>query len=365
MTRFVLIANPEHRRATMFQDELAAAGLPPAEIVSYADLIADPEALAKIDDEPAIVRQDSHGQDFDVERGLLRLGVEDARALGATVIEPDEIDALEYERGRIVAPRQLHCGFLRVLDAIARTVAKRPQWRVLQAPMGIADLFDKRVTSRRWASHGQPVPDPLDVEDWREIQGPAFAKLSCGSSASCVARLLVAGRRVMVHTTVEMQGGRMYNSRRLQRYQDPEVVDRLWAFLRREGMHVERALPKAKIDGEGFDLRIVVLDGAPEFVIVRRSRAPMTNLHLGGRRGDWDALRPTIPAGTWDAISDSCRAVAGDVGCFTVGLDVLLDPSLEQHAIIEGNAFGDLFPGLVQSGSTVYARQIARLRGTC
>lgn len=346
----------------MFQEELTAAGLPAADVVSYAELMADPAALAKIDAGPAIVRQDSFGQDFEVERGLLRLGFEDAQALGASVIGPEAIDGLAYERGRIVCPRQLHCGFLRVLDVVERTLEQRPQWRVLQSPRGIADLFDKRVTSRRWQGQGHPVPEPLDVEDWREIRGSAYAKLSCGSSASCVARLMVAGRRASAITTVEMVGERFYNSRRLRRYEDPEAIDRLWSFLRREGMHVERALPKAKVDGDAFDLRIVVLDGEPEFVVVRCSRAPMTNLHLGGRRGDWDALRRRIPSRTWAAIGDSCRAIAQDVGCFMVGLDVLLDPGMEAHAIIEGNAFGDLFPGLVQGGSSVYARQIARLR---
>jgi len=346
----------------MFQNELAAAGLPPAEVVSYADLIADPDALAKIDDGPAIVRQDSFGQDFEVERGLLRLGLEDARALGASVLELDAIDELEYERGRILCPRQLHCGFLRVVEAIEKTVARRPQWRVLQSPKGIVDLFDKRVTSRRWRGEGLPVPEPLDVEDWRELSGPAYAKLSCGSSASGVARFMVAGRRVSVITTMEMTGGRFYNSRRLRRYEHPEAIDRLWGFLRREGMHVERSLSKAKVGGESFDLRIVVLDGEPEFVVVRCSRAPMTNLHLGGRRGDWEALRSTIPAASWESVTESCRAVARDVDCYMVGLDVLLEPGLERHAVIEGNAFGDLFPNFVQDGTTVYARQIARLR---
>lgn len=345
----------------MFQAELAAAGEPPAEVVSYAALIENPEALAAIDDGPAIVRQDSHGQDFAVECGLLRLGYEDARRSGASVIDPEAIAALHAERGRIRCPRQIHCGFLRVLGAIERTCAKRPGWRVLQSPAGIRDLFDKRVTSRRWQALGEPVAPPLDVEHYREIRGKAYVKLACGSSASCLALVHVAGPRASMLTTIEMRGDRWYNSRRLQRYEDAADLERIWTFLRAEGAHVERALPKARIDDARFDLRIVVVAGEPAFVVVRCSRTPLTNLHLGGWRGEWNTVRGQLPASTWEAIVGSCRTIARDVGCFCVGLDVLLDPTLRHHTVIEGNAFGDLLPDLTRDGCSVYGWQIRQL----
>ncbi len=362
--RVVVIGHPEHRRVSEFQDELRKAGAPPADVVSYASLLEGDEALRDLGHGPAIVRQDSFGQDFEVERGLLRLGYDDAVAAGASTIDPAAIAAMNYERGRIVCPRQLHCGFLRVLDSIESVYAERPQWRVLQSCPGIRVLFDKRVASQRWAALGIPVAPRLTAEHFSQLSGRLYVKLACGSSASCLALFSVDGDRVSVLTTIEMQGARWYNSRKLRRYDNRRAIERLWSFLVAEGAHIERALPKATHEGAPFDLRVVVIDGEPVFTVVRHSRGPITNLHLGGWRGDWEAVRRRMPDDTWTAIADSCRRIAADVDCFVVGVDILLNRELTEHTVIEGNAFGDLLPNLQRDGTTVYGRQVRTLLGT-
>ena len=191
---FLLIGNPENRRVTLFQEALRAQGLAPAHVVSWRELLSTPEVLEALPDTERLVRIDATGENAEVERALLQWGYEDARGRGCAVLAPEEVDALPEAHGRILCPRQHHLGFLRVLRRLETLFSERPRWRVLSSPASIADLFDKRVTSRLYAARGIPVPPPLegvtDVESlrtrmreegWRE----AFVKLSCGSSASC------------------------------------------------------------------------------------------------------------------------------------------------------------------------------------
>ena len=57
----------------------------------------------------------------------------------------------------------------------------------------------------------------------------------------------------------------------------------------------------------------------------------------------------------------SCVATQRASGAFHVGVDLMLEPGLRDHRIIEGNAFGDLLPNLERDGLDVYGWQIRRL----
>src|SRR5271167_4705575 len=101
----------------MFRDALARQGQPEPVVNAWRGL-AEEEGAAEgaidaLPEEPAFVRIDSFGEDFEVER-----------ALGAWAVSPHEVRSLTYDRGRIFAPRQQHCGFLRVLGGIDRALAK-------------------------------------------------------------------------------------------------------------------------------------------------------------------------------------------------------------------------------------------------
>ena len=57
------------------------------------------------------------------------------------------------------------------------------------------------------------------------------------------------------------------------------------------------------LDGRAADLRVVVVAGRATHAVVRTSLHQMTNLHLGGSRGDLDSVRRAI------------HAAGGDLGC--------------------------------------------------
>jgi glutathione synthase/RimK-type ligase-like ATP-grasp enzyme len=366
----VVVGNPAHRRVALLQDALAKLGRPPAHVLAWSAL-AEPGGPARAFAElPAdtILRIDSFGEDDDVERQLIRRG---ERAAGVGAIGAAALAEIPNELGRILVPRQQHLGFLEVLAEIEAAID--PRWRVVQPVAAIRELFDKRVTSRKWRALGIPVPDALDgVRDpdelrrrMREAGWPSvFVKLASGSSASCIAIFMHrGGKSEHAITTVEDTGGARYNTRRLQRVTGKAALDRLLGFLLGEGAQVERAVPKALVDGRHFDLRVLTIDGVPAFVVVRTSPHPITNLHLGGQRGDVATLRAQIAPPAWDAAMASCVAVQRASGAFHVGVDVMFEPGFAAHRVIEGNAFGDLLPNLERDGLDVYGWQLQRLYG--
>ena len=199
----------------------------------------------------------------------------------------------------------------------------------------------------------------------RELAWPTvYVKLTSGSSASCLALFTHTAKREEVITTVEDTGDARYNTRKLQRLTSRARIDRVLGFILGEGAHVERSIPKAKFDGRYFDLRVLAVDGIAAFVVMRTALHPITNLHLGGLRGDVAALRARIAPAAWDAAMASCVAVQRETGAFHVGVDLMFEPDLAHHRVIEGNAFGDLLPNLERDGLDVYGWQIRRLMGT-
>ncbi|MZE50135.1 hypothetical protein GTY86_16255, partial [Streptomyces sp. SID5770] len=199
-----------------------------------------------------------------------------------------------------------------------------------------------------------------------------FVKLAHGSSASGVLAVETTGAgRVRATTSVERDpAGRLFNSLRVRRYTSEREVAAIVDALAPDGLHVERWLPKAVQDGRAADLRVVVIDGRATHAVLRTSRSPLTNLHLGGARGDLDAARAAITAagGRWtDALEVCERAAAAFPGTRCVGVDLLPASGWRRFAVGEVNAFGDLLPRLTglpgggAEGLDTYAAQVAAL----
>lgn len=355
-TRFVIVGNPQNRRVTLFAEALAEAGQPPPEVVPWIELVRDASRLRAVDSGPALVRVDSHGEDFAVERELLeRGGFADARTL-------------EERRGEVIAPAASHRGFRRALAELSAIFGERPEWRVLNLPDEIEELFDKRRTSRRFRDAGVPVPEFLDevptssaalldacrARGWKQV----FVKPTMGSSASGVLLVTIGARSAVIRTSLEWDAPRWFNNLRLSHYRTPDAVNRALEFVLAQGAQVELAIPKARLDGEFFDLRVLCVAGEPRFFVVRQNAHPITNLHLGGRRGSLEALHARLQPGAWDALLASCRRVASLYHSLHLGLDVLVEEDFSHHRVIEANAFGDLLPNLTLEGRSVYRWEI-------
>jgi glutathione synthase/RimK-type ligase-like ATP-grasp enzyme len=373
---FIVIGNPGSRRIALFQAALARLRLPAARVVSYLDLLSGKHALPQSVRDGAVVRIESPGKDFEVERALI--------AAGADVADGDErfdhiplraARDLSFERGRILYPRQWYLGYCATLRLIERQLAQCPPHWLMNSPAEIALMFDKIACHHLLDSRGAPVARGLGavdsfeclVERMRERNcHRAFVKLAYGSSASGVVAYQTDGRRHQATTTVEMlrQNGelRLYNSRRIRIYRDWREIAELIDALCRHLVHVERWLPKAGFADRTFDLRVVVIAGRACHTVARMSRSPMTNLHLLNERGDVNAVRETVGQQAWDAAIRDCRRAADCFpGSLYAGIDLLFTPDYRRRAVIEVNAFGDLLPGVFWQGEETYAAELLAL----
>ncbi len=373
---WVVIGNPENRRVAFFQQALARLGQPPAAVFAYRDLL---EGRIGIESIPggAIVRIDSPGEDFAVEKLLLLQGEEPAREEGTTYLTASEIAALPFDRGRILCPRQWYLGLVQVLSAWEASFRRRGDVRLLNAPSEIAVMFDKIACQQLLRSSSVPVPTILgQVAGFDELceviestgVRRLFLKPAHGSSASGVVALAVSGERWEAITSVELARAgsetRLYNSLKIRRYTDRQEIRELIELLLPQRLQLEQWMPKAALDGRIFDLRVVMIRGEPCHIVVRTSRSPLTNLHLGNRRGSFEGLLQAVPPAQWSAAMESCRRAAS---CFPASLqiavDLLFTPGFRAHYVLEVNAFGDLLPGVKYHGRDTYEAQVAAVVG--
>ncbi|MEV7399972.1 STM4014 family protein [Streptomyces sp. NPDC091267] len=359
--RFAVVGNPGSRRVALFRDAVRTAGLPQVRTVSWLEVLRGEAAFLPGE----TVRIDSPGEDPGVER-LLR-GVDDPT--------------------RVEGSARWYARFVAAVGDVARA-ATAVGAVLLDDPGDLAVLFDKRLCHGVLAAAGVPVPpSPTSgpvappVRGWADVRElmadhrmpRVFVKLAHGSSASGVLAVETAGPgRLRATTSVERErDGRLHNSLRVRSLTTEREVAAVVDALAPDGLHIERWLPKASQRGRAADLRVVVVDGRATHAVVRTSRSPMTNLHLGGARGDLDEVRSAVEAagGSWgEALAVCERAAAAFPDTLCVGVDLLPSTGWRRFAVGEVNAFGDLLPrltGLPGSGAEgldTYAAQVAAVR---
>lgn len=377
--QFVVIGHPNHKRVLFFQQALAHFGLPPAVVLSYSNLLAEDKPLAHYLTDTngyTCLRIESPGQNFAVEKALIAAGAEIEDEGAAERISASAALVLPNDYGRILYPRQWYLGFRACLERWQQELSSSSSSlkHVMNHPADIALMFDKRLSHALCEQDNIPVAPCLGVvesyEQLRERMSAldcqrVFVKLAHGSSASGVVALSVDNKKKIerAFTSVERvneQGEtRLYNSRKIRRYTRRAEIADIINILCREGVHVEAWLPKAQMQGCPFDLRVLVIAGQARHPVVRLGRSPMTNLHLGGIRGDFKRFLAKVGLRQWQTMQRTCEAAAAlfprSLYC---GVDLLITADWQQHAILEINAFGDLLPRLIWKGLDSYACEV-------
>src|SRR5688572_21812522 len=216
--RFVVVGNPGSRRVELFAAAATAAGLPPPIVAAWTDLLAGRSSLYDVVRAGDVVRLESPGRDFEVERAILAAGAEESDPDDPTDgtydrAGRDAIDSLSFEKGRILWPRQWYLGFRAALRRVDAQLAESPVHRLVNDATDVEVMFDKRRCHERLASAGVAVPPALKpvgsfdeltsgMRDagWRRV----FVKLAHGSSGSGVVAYETNGLRHRAVTTVEM-----------------------------------------------------------------------------------------------------------------------------------------------------------------
>jgi len=362
----VIIANPENRRVNLFQQALKNLNLPPAIVVAYADLIAG-KTLEDFNTPDTIIRFDSPEKNFEVEKAIIAVGAEIATGKHQQ-INSVEAAKLVFDKGRILYPRQWYLGWQYLLQQWE----KQLKCSIMNHPQDIATMFDKPLCHEIFSRHNIPVPRSLGmIDNYEHLREKmqqqklerVFIKLSHSSAASGVVAYQANSRFESAITTVErvQKNGQtlLYNSRKIRNYTKREEIADIINILTAEGVQVEEWLPKARLQGCGFDVRVVVINGEAQHIVVRLGKSPMTNLHLGNERGDSEEFLAKVGVKNWQVMKQSCEAAArlfsNSLYC---GVDLLVFPDWKNHAILEVNAFGDLLPGITWNGMDTYTSEI-------
>ncbi|MFD4728362.1 STM4014 family protein [Streptomyces seoulensis] len=350
---FAVVGNPGGRRVTLFAEAVRAAGLPAPRVVPWRGVL---RAGGADFGDGEIVRVDSPGEDPEVDL-LLR-----------DMPDPTRVEGTARWYARFTAALGTLRGGIR-----------------LDGTEDVAVMFDKRRCHAVLAAAGVPVPESptsgaagAPVRGWDDVRAlmrehrmpRLFVKPAHGSSASGVLAVDSAGEgRIRATTSVELgPDGRLFNSLKVRRYQRERDIAAIVDALAPDGLHLERWVPKASQDGRAADLRVVVVDGRATHAVVRTSAGPLTNLHLGGRRGDLAGARQAAEGAglRWPEVLGICeRAAACFPDTLCVGVDLLPAVGWRRAFVGEVNAFGDLLPrltGLPGSGAEgldTYAAQVA------
>lgn len=368
---FLVIGNPENRRVTLFSAAAQQLGFR-AQVVPWLEVLRDSRCLLQLARGPRLVRVESWGEDLEVERALLRRGAEvSSRWLRRSQVHPEQIEAATALHGGIVAPRQAHLGVEEVLVELHHVFEQRHDWHWPQPVVSYHELFDKPQTYELCRFLGLRVPESIPVpasatELLAELEARAwrrsYVKLGCGSSASCLALVERGPHGVSVTTSMEIAGERLFNSLRVRRYARPALVERVLGFLLDEGAHVERGIDKLPSAGHHADVRFLYVRGLEPFVVLRQSKLPITNLHLGGSRGDVDRYRAKVGKDGWEEALQFVQVLGTQLDCWHLGVDMAFDRETRRPSVLEANAFGDLLPGIEREGKSVYAWEIESLR---
>jgi hypothetical protein len=237
-------------------------------------------------------------------------------------------------------------------------------------------MYDKCFCQARFEAADIRVPRRLGavqcfddlLQKMRDARMPrVFVKLAHGSSASGVVALALGPRGSMrATTTAELSDGTgteiLYNSRCIRTYTLRREVEALVSTLIREGVHVEKWVPKASMAGKAFDLRVLMIRGREHHMVARLSNTPVTNLHLLNQRRDAALAREVVGDDAWESALDQCHRVAM---CFPsalyLGVDVAFSAVRHRPVVFEANAFGDHLPGVLWNGMDTYDAELAAI----
>lgn len=328
--------------------------MPGASVLSYLDWFDDPIRFERSVGPGVTVRLESPGENFEVERRILAFGGWDGAA------------NIREERGRILEPRIWFRGFARLMETLVR---QNPEASWFNHPADIVSMFDKSWCKRNLSPHTlPPLPEFHRCEEFRAFvrggrRSRYFVKLNSGSSASGIvayARHPGTGQEV-ARTTIEMARvdgmDAFFNTLRIRTCMDHREIGRILDFVFSQGGVVEPWIPKRRHEARVWDLRALGVDGKRRHSVVRLSRGPMTNLHLGNQRASPEEMDLSEPV--WESIdrlvSDVCARFPRSL---YAGLDIALPRDSDTPVLFEANAFGDLLPGCLDRGVTTHRAEI-------
>lgn len=374
--QFVIIGNPENRRVISFCETVKSLGYPDPIKISYAGWLDG--ASHVILPPGSIVKIDSPGENESVRQMLIARGMMIARGIAWNThkqypdINVTQIPAVQEDFGAIRQMPAWYAGYCNWLDEISEVIKNQPAIHVMNKPEDIKIQFDKPRCQAFLKRHQIPVPFILpaitgfeDLIDKMQQQRllKVFIKPAHASSASGVIAFRKMDDKMQAITSAEIvegpKGIELYNSLTIRTYTKPAEIAALIERIMQENVLVEEWLPKATLLDHFFDIRVLVIAGKARHTVVRTSKHPITNLHLGNKRGDMQEFIARIGEDKLREVKTMAeRAAACFPASLYMGVDILITADLRKFVVLEINAFGDLLPHLIDEGETCYQAQI-------
>lgn len=339
------------RRVEDYRFAAMRCGHPKPECIGWDEVIHKGIAILNQIPRDARLRIDSFGEREEVINSIVRFGGGDSFP----------------ERGEIRSVHHQYTGICRVLRSLNSWSQIRSDICWDQETDDIEVMFDKWATHLRMLPHRpETILLPTNEDELDAVLTPflhrcggrIFVKPRYGSSASGVCFYRVTNHRQQLIAPIEIDRAsnriRLFNSLQVRSYTSPSDIRDIFRVLAPQGLIAEAAVNKARVDGDRFDLRIVVINRQADHIVVRQSPSPITNLHLGNRRGSLDAVIDSVGH---DRLQHCRRLAIHAASCFPktlyCGVDILL-PQSGDPRICEVNAFGDFVPNLTADGKTIY-----------
>lgn len=366
--QFTIICNPENRRFNYFQQAILKKGFKNAIVISYIDLLQENIDLNSILAKTDVLRIESFGENFEVYKELIALGSSNNNHF----ISKEQATNLVFDKGLIQHSKQLYFGFCKLLKRIEKNINKFPNIKVMNSTASIQLMFNKTACHHYLKEKSiSVIPAIYNIKNFDELLfemkknkwQSVFIKANYTSSASGVIAFRINKNKIQATTSVKLfrKNGeiKLYNALKISTYTNLEDIKAIIDFLAKEDVIVERWVPKANTEDGFYDFRILTVAGKVKQVVVRQSKSPLTNLHLGNKRGDLEAIKTQIGFEKWKQICDLAENTAKQFPySLYIGLDVLLSKNYNNTYIIEANAFGDLLPNVLIDGMNSYETEV-------
>lgn len=249
---------------------------------------------------------------------------------------------------------QCSCTYLNTPDSILSVLDKEISKRILQEK-GI------RVTNML-AARPESATHLLDIIKESKAYSVFIKPVNYSGAAGVAAfRINPFNGRMKMYTSCRLSNGMLYNTKKLYMYEeDKEILD-IISKLAGLGVIVEKWYPKDSFNGKSYDLRVVYQFGRIEYIVVRQSDGPVTNLHLNNQAADIRELG--LSQEIISGIEEICnKAVSLFDGLKVAGIDVMLDKGSRKPRIIEINGQGDLIYQDIFSENIIYRKQAEFLK---
>lgn len=191
-----------------------------------------------------------------------------------------------------------------------------------------------------------------------------FIKPVYGSGAAGVSafRFQPSTGRMMLYTCAQLHPVYgLVNTKRLRCFSGREDILPLLEEILGLSCIVERWYAKAEHGRYSYDLRMVMQEGEPDFLLARLSKGPVTNLHLNNHPMEFAELG--LPARVKEEAAELCqRAMECFPGLSCAGIDLLPERGSLSLRVIEMNAQGDLIYQDIFHENRIYRHQAAMMK---